>query len=129
MSWKIAKRERPEAENEPPRTYVSVNKRGEIALSAEAWAAIREPWSVNLLWDEKRRRLGVKFPVRDEGEFFSVRPYGRGGRMRIVSAVRMLKQFGVSVTDTLVFRSVGLEMHKKEPMLVLPLDEAERIEK
>ena len=117
---KVEERWTPQEES-GPRVYVSLNKRGEIALSAAAWAAIKEPWNVTLLWDEKRRRIGVKYPVAREGVFFAVRTYGREGRMRVVNAGRLLKQFGVTVERLVVFRDVAVEMHKGEPMLVLNL--------
>lgn len=127
MSWEVAVTRKTQFESRAPRVYVSMNKRGEIALNAEAWRSIREPWSVTLLWDEKRRRIGVKFPVVGEKEFFPVRNYGRGGRMRVVRATRLLKQFGINVERTLIFRDVEMEIFDGVPMLILELDNGSSI--
>jgi hypothetical protein len=123
--WQIVKERRKSAVQREPRVYVSLNKRGEIALNPRAWAAIRQPWNVVLMYDAARRRIGVKYPVPGDRELFSLRNYGRDGRMRIVSAGRLLKQFGIEIERTLVFRDPRVDpMGKKEPMLVLALDKA-----
>lgn len=120
--WAIA-RQRCEAGIPWPRAYVSLNKRGEIAMNAEAFRQIKEPASVTLLYDAKRRSIGVKFPVSRDENFFPVRRYGRGRRMRIVRAARMLKQFKIEIERTLVFKDVEIDHLKGDPMLVLKLDE------
>ena len=126
VRWAIAEQRRPK-ERAAPRVYVSLNRRGEIAMNAEAFYQIDEPANVTLMYDRKRRQIGVKFPVSKDGNFFRVRRYGRGGRMRIVRAARMLKQFGIEVENTLVFRDAATAVYRGSPMLLLPLDKAERV--
>ena len=84
-SWKSTKPRRAEW-NWGRRVYVSVNGRGEIVMNAEAFRQIREPANVALLYDPKKRRIGVKFPVSGDNDrfFFPVRRYGRGRRMQMV---------------------------------------------
>jgi len=120
--WEITK-ERPRATRPGPRVYVSLNKRGEIAMNAEAFRRIKRPASVALLYDPNQRRIGVKFPVAMDRNFFPVRPYGRNRRMRIVRAARMLKQFGIKIEHTLIFKNSETQNLNGEPMLVLKLDE------
>lgn len=122
-SWQIA-RHRSWKPRRPPRIYVSLNRRGEIAMNAEAFKAIGRPASVTLLYDAKTRRLGVKYPVPLDRHFFPVRRYGRGGKTLIVRAARLLKQFGIEVSTTRVFRDVTCVGYQGSPMLLLPLDEA-----
>lgn len=76
--WEIVK-ERRKAGGRAPRAYVSLNKRGEIAMNAEAYRRIMRPANVTLLFDAKRRRISVKFPVARDRNFFPARPYGRAG--------------------------------------------------
>jgi hypothetical protein len=122
-SWEIAIKERLKKQY-VQRVYVSLNRRGEIAMNDSAFERIGRPATVTLMYDGANRAVGVKFPVPADRHFFPVRRYGRGGKMRIVRAARALKQFGIEVERTLVFRDVTVEVFRKEPMLVLPLDAA-----
>ena len=119
--WEIV-RGRPRRRNYPRRAerlYVSLNRRGEIAMNDAAWAAIGRPYNVALLVSFASGRIGVKFPVARDMNFFPVRRYGRGGRNRVVRAARLLRQFGWTVEETLVFRDVRVERFEGEKMLVL----------
>lgn len=120
--WEIA-RQRQKSLREGPRPYVSLNKRGEIAMNAEAFRRIGNPASVTLLYDATRHRIGVKFPVAIDQNFFPARPYGRDRRMRIVRAARLLKQFGIKVERTLIYKNAETQNLNGDPMLVLKLDE------
>jgi len=120
--WEIAKQRR-RAKGKAPRVYLDLNKRGEIAVNAEAFRRIMSPASVTLLYDASRRRIAIKFPVAIDRNFFPVRPYGRGLRMRIVSPARLLKQFGIEIDHTIICKNaqtINLDGH---PMLILNLDE------
>jgi len=122
--WKIAIRPRSgrrEAGREP-RAYVSINKRGEIAMNAEAWARIRSPWNVTLLYDPTTRRIGIKFPITTDEYYFPVCTYGRDGKMRIVRAAKMLEQFGIRIDQTLIFKHCETQNLNRHPMLVLSLN-------
>lgn len=122
-SWEIAIKERLKKQY-VQRVYVSLNRRGEIAMNDAAFERIGRPATVTLMYDAANCSIGVKFPVRADRHFFPVRRYGRGGKMRIVRAASALKQFGIEVERTRVFCDVAIEMFRKEPMLVLPLDAA-----
>lgn len=93
-------------------------------MNERAFREIGRPANVTLLYDATTQRIGVKFPVSIDRHFFPARRYGRGRRMRIVRAARMLKQFGIEVERTLVFQGVRVEKFRKEPMLVLELESA-----
>ena len=108
--WEICREREARVEKER-RVYVSLNRRGEIAMNAEAFRMIGRPASVALLYDDKTRRVGVKCPVEEDGNFFRVRRYGRGGRMRVVRAARLLKQFAIKV-ERPVFESGNREVSR-----------------
>ncbi|MEP7214390.1 MAG: hypothetical protein ABI791_15035 [Acidobacteriota bacterium] len=120
--WQICAR-RKRRDTAPVRVYVSINPRGEIAMNAAAFREIDEPASVTLMYEPTKRRIGVKFPVTADKNFFRVRRYGRGRRMRIVRAARLLKQFGIEIERTLIFTNAETVTFRGSPMLVLPLDE------
>lgn len=122
-NWEIAMKERPKKQNVRP-VYVSLNRRGEIAMNDAAFERIGRPATVTLMYDRANRSIGVKFPVPADRHFFPAGRYGRGGKMRIVRAASALKQFGIEIERTMVFRDVTVEMFRKEPMLVLELDAA-----
>lgn len=120
--WEIAKA-KPRASAKRRRVYVSLNKRGEIAMNDEAFGRIRKPGSVTLLYWAAERCIGVKFPVGLDRNFFLVRRYGRGRKMRIVRGGRLLRQFGLTVERTLVFENPEIVEFRGVPMIVLRLDE------
>jgi len=120
--WRIAIKPRPRRPG-GERVYVSINKRGEIAMNAEAFRRIGQPATVTLLYDATHKRIGLKFPVPADRNFFPVRRYGRGQQMRIVRAGRLLKQFNLKITQTLIYPhcpTINLNGH---PMLVLDLSQ------
>ncbi|MGH9821006.1 MAG: hypothetical protein ACRD43_12640 [Pyrinomonadaceae bacterium] len=122
-SWQSV-RGKPQKVTRRPRLYVSLNRRGEIAMNDAAWGEVRRPYNVALLYDAKHQRIGIKFPVRTDSRFFPVRNYGRNGRTRVVRAARLLKQFGIEVEETIVFRDPETTTYEGEPMLAVNLDDA-----
>ena len=121
--WQIV-RQKPERMWKQPRLRISLNKRGEISMNANAYAAILQPGTVTLLYDPKTNRIGVKSPVALDNHFFRVRRTGRGRKTLIINAARMLKQFGIEVDATRVFRDVTCVRFEGQPMLLMSLDEA-----
>jgi hypothetical protein len=120
--WEIC-RERPRRKERAAwRVYVSLNKRGEIAMNAYAFRRIKEPANVALLYYRAERCIGVKFPRAIDRNFFPVRRYGRDRKMRIIRAQRLLKQFEISVDKTLIFVNPEIVMYDGSPMIVLDLN-------
>ena len=125
MIWEIAENERTRGGRRKRRArgsaYVSLNRRGEIAMNAEAYRRIKQPASVTLLFDRDARAIGIKYPVSRDRQFFPTRRYGRGRRMRIVRAARALKQFGIEVSETLRFEQPAFVWIAGEPAIILYL--------
>ncbi len=121
--WQIAEQRHRRVARDVHRAYASINKRGEIAMNAEAFRRINSPASVTLLYDADSRCIGIKCPVAQDRNFFPVRRYGRDRKMRIVRAARMFKQFGITVERTLVYKTPETRYLNEQPMLVLRLDE------
>ncbi len=122
--WQIAENWKPRGEFREPRMYVSLNGRGEIALTAQAFKAIGSPWNVTLMYDAATRCIAVKFPTSEQN--FAVGAYGRDRKMKVVRARKLLIQFGIKVERTLVFRDIR-EVHGREPIQVLDLNSAEEL--
>jgi hypothetical protein len=119
--WEICEKKR-RKRRRAPRVYVSVNRRGEIALNPEAFKRIGSPASVALLYNAKQRVIGVKYPVREDLHFFLARRYGRDRKMRVVRAGQLLKQFDIGIEKTLAYANPETISHNGNPMLLLPLD-------
>ena len=99
--------------------YVSINRRGEIVINAAARELLNGANYVQLLYDAETRRIAVAWPKMNTGlKTFTLRRHGRGGRSRVIRAARFLKQFGITATETFVFREIKIE---PGPMLVLGL--------
>ena len=118
-SWEIV--DKPKRKAKQRKVHVSLNKRGEISMNLAAFAAIKEPANVTLLFDAKQRRIGIKFPVTADKNFFPVRRCGRGARTRVVRALRLLRQSGFNIDETIVFKDIEIESLRGDPMLVLSL--------
>ena len=92
-------------------------------MNAEAFRRIGQPATVTLLYDRETKRIGVKFPVPLDRNFFHVRRYGRNQQMRIVRAARLLKQFNLKITQTLIYKYCPTTYLNGHPMLILDLDQ------
>lgn len=92
-------------------------------MNAEAFRLIKAPANVTLLYNANTRRIGVKYPVTKDRDFFPVCHYGRDRKMRIVRAAQMLKQFNLNIDRTLIFKNIQTQTLDGAPMLVLNLDQ------
>lgn len=108
----------------PPPTTASSSTTSSADAAATPPHAAGEPEPPS---SGRKGAIGVKFPVAVDRHFFPARRYGRGRRMRIVRAAKMLKQFGIEVTRTLVFPHVHVRKFRNEPMLVLELNRAREL--
>ena len=102
--------------------YVSINRRTEIVINAAARELLNGANYVQLFYDAETKRIGIGWPKMDGYglKTFILRLHGRGGRSRVIRAGRFLKQFGITITETIVFRNIKVE---PGPMLVLDLIE------
>lgn len=122
--WQLTRRHQARNRRKPAHGYASLNKRGEIVINPQLWRHLHGTYNVTLLFDAASRRIGVKYPVTADGDFFAVRSYGRGRRLKIVRARRLLMQFGIEVKQTIVFDDPKVTRLNGVPMIVLELDKA-----
>jgi hypothetical protein len=109
---------RPLSFGEWPRFRMTVNRRGEIYFNQEVFHAIGRPANVTLLFDPAGRRLAIKFPVPLDRHFHPVRRCGRGKKTLVVRAARMLKQFNMTVPETIRVWNLHVEMLDGVKMIV-----------
>ena len=91
-------------------------------MNAAAFALINKRASLTLMLDEAVRRIGVKYPVPKDRNFFKVRKYGRDGKMSVVRVRRVLKERGVEIEGLIVFKEPKIELINGDPMIVLELN-------
>jgi hypothetical protein len=103
--------------------YVSLNKRGEIVVNPAAWELMGRAVNVVLFYDEETKRIGIKGATQRDLDLkvFFARRHGRGGRLRIIRARRLLKQFGITINETIVFKDLKTQ---GDYLLILNLQSA-----
>ena len=79
---------------------------------------------MELAYDADDRTITIRSSPPPRTDYYLVREYGRGRRMRLVSAIRLLKRHDVKIEQTLIFRRPKLTDCNGEPLIVLQLDKA-----
>ena len=100
--------------------YVSINRRGEIVMNFAALREIMTLDRISLFYDRESNRIGIchsSIGDADTLHIFEGRGRGRAGRLRVFRVRRFLKHFGITITETLVFRPAHIE----ERMIILGL--------
>jgi hypothetical protein len=78
--------------------YVTIQKRGVLALNQAAFAALGEPKSVTLLFDRDRQLVGFRAADASNEHAYAVRPNSKGTTHLITGAL-FTSHYGIS-TDT-----------------------------
>ena len=97
--------------------YVTMNRKGYIAMNRRTYEKLDEPKAFNLFFDTVNNRIGLKPTALAARNAFPVAKHGRhGGRM--VRAYRMMQEFGIDLPETIQFRDVEID---QDEMLILDL--------
>ena len=97
--------------------YVTMNRKGQIAMNRKTYEAFGEPVAVNLFFDKVNNRIGLKPTALAARNAFPVAKQGRhGGKM--VRAYRMMQEFGIDLPETIQFRDVEID---EDGILILDL--------
>ena len=114
--WKECK-ERPRLGRRKLPTYASINPRGEIVLNPTVFPLL-EGWNyVSLHYDSETGQPAITRPSWT-GRIYSVKKFGRRGRLRVIRAMRFLRHFSLQIDQTLTFT----EIHQHPgPTLILNL--------
>ena len=121
--WKVIHRRAKRRVVRRPRVYASLNKRGEIVLSAAAFEAFGGANVAILMFDEATQRIALRWP-RGEQAYFRLQKHGRGGRGRVIRAKQMLDEVGLQIDETRIFTDIKITEFKEKPMIVLDLKTA-----
>ncbi|MFN0278724.1 MAG: hypothetical protein ACKVRN_08985 [Pyrinomonadaceae bacterium] len=88
--------------------YVTMNKKGNIALSGKTFQKLGEPNAVNLLFDAVNNRIGLKPAAPTTRNAFPVAKQGRHGG-KIVRAYRLMQEYGINLPETIHFRDAEID--------------------
>ena len=97
--------------------YVTMNRKGEIALSRITYEKLGEPAAFNLLFDMVNNRIGLKPTALAARNAYPVAKQGRHGG-RVVRAYRMTQEFGIDLPETIRFHNVEID---QDGILILDL--------
>ena len=97
--------------------YVTMNRKGEIALNKVAYKRVGEPTAFLILYNRPNSLIALKPTAAAIKNAYPVRKHGRrGGRM--VRAFRLLTEFGITLPDTVEFREPEID---RDGQLILDL--------
>lgn len=83
-----------------------------IYLNAKAHAALGHPKHVELLYEPKRRTIGIKAGRPDAENTFPLVDHARRGKYRRINAAAFCRQFRIRVDRTVLFHAAALDKHK-----------------
>ncbi len=89
------------------RLYVTMNRRGEIAMNGMTYERLGSPEAFLVMFDKTNSRIALKPTRAVMKNAYPARKYGRRGA-RIVRAYRLLTEFGILVPDTIEFKDAEI---------------------
>jgi hypothetical protein len=108
LEWKVVPRG--DRHHSDTRTYVTMNRKGEIAMNGAAWKRIGQPNAVMVMYNPPNSLIMLK-PTSDGAKnAFPLRKHGkRDGR--IIRAFRLLTEFNLRLPDTIEFTAPEIDIN------------------
>jgi len=97
--------------------YVTMNRKGSIALNGTAYKRTGSPAAFLIMFDKVNSRIALKPTAAAMKNAYPAQKYGRRGG-RIVRAFRLLTEFGIDVPDTMEFKDAEID---RDGQLILDL--------
>lgn len=97
--------------------YVTMNCKGEIAMSRIAHERMGGPAACHLLFDAVNNRIGLKPTALAARNAYPVAKQGRYGG-RVVRAYRLMHEFGIDLPETVRFHDAEID---EDGVLILDL--------
>lgn len=101
MSWREVPRD--EVVGQWSALYVTLNPKGQFAMTRVTWKKLGSPKAVRLLFDAANSKIGMKPAQPTDRNAYPLGNLGAHGAKRI-SAYRLITEFGVDLTDTVAFQ-------------------------
>ena len=97
--------------------YVTMNRKGEIAMNKVTHRRVGEPLAFHILYNRPNSLIALKPTTATMKNAYPVRRHGgKGGR--VVRAYRLLTEFGIKLPDTVEFADPEIDI---DGQLVLDL--------
>ncbi len=112
----------PRSRQEPgPKVCISLNRAGDITLNAAAFYLMANITHAALYYDREKQLIGIHFCYGDDPDILYL--YKRKDKKfpRVLRARRLLKQFGIEITETIRFLPPTRE---KDDLFILDLKTA-----
>lgn len=90
------------------RVYVTMNRRGEIAMNGLTHNRLGAPAAFLIMFDKTNSRIALKPTGATMKNAYPARKYGRRGG-RIIRAYRLLTEFGIVLPDTIEFKDAEID--------------------
>jgi hypothetical protein len=97
--------------------YVTMNRKGEIALNYVAYKRVGEPTAFLILYNRPNSLIALKPSTLQTRNAYPARKQGRRGG-RVVRAFRLLTEFGIKLPDTVEFKDTEID---QDGQLILDL--------
>ena len=97
--------------------YVTMNRKGEIALNKVAYKRVGEPTAFLIYFNRPNNMVALKPTAAAIKNAYPVRKQGRRGG-RVVRAFRLLTEFGLKLPDTVEFKDPEID---RDRQLILDL--------
>ena len=97
--------------------YVTLNRKGEIAMSRRTWERLNEAKAFMLLFDPANNRIGLRPTSPQIRNAYPVMVHSRRGAKK-VRAYRLLQEYRITVPETLQFHDADID---EDGVLILDL--------
>ena len=97
--------------------YVTMNRKGEIAMSRVTYERLGEPRAFLVLFDTVNNRIGLKPSTPSTRNAYPAGVQGRHGG-RVVRAYRLMQEFGIDLPETVRFHDAEID---EDGVLILDL--------
>jgi hypothetical protein len=101
--------------------YVTMNRKGVIAMNRSAHEKMGKPEAFHIFYDEANHAIGLKPTARTMRNAYPATKSGRHGGRR-VGAYRLITEFALDIKDTLLFPDAEIDTYG---VLILNLRTAE----
>ena len=90
------------------RVYVTMNRRGEIAMNGLTYNRVGAPAAFLIMFDKTNSRIALKPTGATMKDAYPARKRGRRNA-RVVRAYRLLTEFGIVLPDTIEFQNAEID--------------------
>jgi len=114
MAYEVFKRQRVPLAQEP---YVTIHRRGTIALNTPAWLALGSPAAVELLFDREKSVMGFRVADDMADHAYRLRQNGTSASSFVLSGTAFFQYYGIP----LVTEARRLSAHMDDGILTVDL--------